>query len=292
MKKLFTERQGGTKPRVVEALDDTTRRGLLALVSARIDEEWLGLSYPFQCQDGYGNAGTDVQKLRQMVEAYGVLWPEHDQDEQSPPTDGQVFDLIEFMYEFVAEPTERGNHSYWGHTHYTYDRGAGRQKFQEDVNRIFERNGIAFELRDGEVVRIGPVELHESLAKATFNTGDSILDELLGSARQKFLNRSLDVRCESLEKLWDAWERLKTVEPGGDKKTQARALLDKSIPEPNFRDRIERDARELTEIGNRFMIRHTETDKIPIADSAQVDYLFQRMFVLIRLLLRASGRGG
>jgi len=40
----------------------------------------------------------------------------------------------------------------------------------------------------------------------------------------------LDVRRESLEKLWDAWERLKTVEPGGDKKAQAKALLDKSIP--------------------------------------------------------------
>jgi hypothetical protein len=226
-----------------------------------------------------------------MMEAYGVLWPKDNQDEQPPPTDGQVFDLTEFTYEFAAEPTELGIHSYWGHTHYSYDRDAGRQRFQEDVNRIFERNGIAFELRDGEVVRIGPVELHESLAEARFNTGDSTLDGLLESARQKFLNRSLDVRRESLEKLWDAWERLKTIEPGGDKKTQAIALLNKSIPEPHFRDRIEREARELTEIGNAFMIRHTETDKIPIADSAQVDYLFQRMFSLIRLLLKASGRG-
>jgi hypothetical protein len=40
------------------------------------------------------------------------------------------------------------------------------------------------------------------------------------------------------------------------------------------------------------MIRHTETDKVPIQDSAQVDYLFQRMFSIIRLLLKASGRGG
>jgi hypothetical protein len=33
---------------------------------------------------------------------------------------------------------------------------------------------------------------------------------------------------------------------------------------------------ELTEIGNRFMVRHTETDKIPITESAHVDYLFHR----------------
>src|SRR5580658_7191622 len=72
---------------------------------------------------------------------------------------------------------------------------------------------------------------------------------------------------------------------------QATALLDKAATEPNFRDRLETEARELTEIGNRFMIRHTEMDKVPIADSAHVDYLFQRMFALIRLLLKASGRG-
>jgi hypothetical protein len=85
---------------------------------------------------------------------------------------------------------------------------------------------------------------------------------------------------------------LKTVEAGKDKKESAKALLDKAATEPIFRFRLEQEARELTEIGNKFMIRHTETDKVPIQDSAHVDYLFQRMFSIIRLLLNASGRGG
>lgn len=37
------------------------------------------------------------------------------------------------------------------------------------------------------------------------------------------------------------------------------------------------------------MIRHTETDKVPIRGSDHVDYLFQRMFAIIRLLLKMSG---
>ncbi len=65
-------------------------------------------------------------------------------------------------------------------------------------------------------------------------TGDDVLDALLEAARHKFLNRSLDVRRESLEKLWDAWERLKTVETGKDKKVSAKALLDKRQPNPCF----------------------------------------------------------
>jgi hypothetical protein len=94
-----------------------------------------------------------------------------------------------------------------------------------------------------------------------------------------------------LEKLWDAWERLKTVEPGKNKQAQVKALLDRAATESNCRDRLEKEARELTEIGNKFMIRHTETDKVPVNESTQVDYLFHRMFAIIRLLLVASGRG-
>jgi chemotaxis regulatin CheY-phosphate phosphatase CheZ len=141
-------------------------------------------------------------------------------------------------------------------------------------------------------VRIAPAVLHETLSAAIFRTGDDPLDELLEVSRQKFLDRSLDIRRESVEKLWDAWERLKTVEPGNDKKAQTTALLNKAATEPRFRERLETEAKELTDIGNRFMIRHTETDKIQIIDSAHIDYLFQRMFSLMRLLLKASGRGG
>jgi hypothetical protein len=178
------------------------------------------------------------------------------------------------------------------HSHYSYDQETGRGRFTDDVNRIFERNGIAFELKLGEVIRVASTTLHESLAETVFKTGDAALDELLEVSRQKFLNRSQAVRRESLEKLWDAWERLKTVEAGKDKKASVKALLDKAATESNFRDRLEQEAKELTEIGNKFMIRHTETDKVPIVDSVQVDYLFQRMFAIILLLLKTSGRGG
>ena len=86
---------------------------------------------------------------------------------------------------------------------------------------------------------------------------------MLEAARYKILNRSIDVRRESLEKLWDAWERLKTVEPGRDKRESAGRLLDKAATEPTLRTRLEEEAIALTNIGNTFMIRHTEIDKIP-----------------------------
>ena len=115
---------------------------------------------------------------------------------------------------------------------------------------------------------MAPTGLQEALAETVFHTGDKALNELLEDARHKFLNRDLKVRRESLEKLWDAWERLKTIEPGKDKKVQATALLAKASIETSFQERLKKEARELTDIGNKFMIRHTETDKVPISESA------------------------
>jgi hypothetical protein len=110
--------------------------------------------------------------------------------------------------------------------------------------------------------------------------------------RTKFLNPDRETRKEGLQRLWDAWERLKTIEPAANKAASIRALLDRAASEPNLRCVIEDDARQLTEVGNTFQIRHHETNKTPIESSDEIDYLFGRLFVLIRLVLRTTGRGG
>jgi hypothetical protein len=292
MKKLFTERHGAAKPRIAESLDDSAKAALLNLFEARVEEEWFGLSFPQKCGDGYAHAGTDLDKFRKTIRGYGLLWPREDLSGSVPPSDGQIFDLIEFACEFIAQANNPRLHSYMSHSHYDYDREAGQEQFVHEVNRIFERNGIAFKLEHGEITRIAPAFLHETLAQAVFQTGDAELDKLLEVSRDKFLNRSLDVRRESLEKLWDAWERLKTLEKGKDKKASVKMLLDTAASDASLRERLEGEATALTDIGNTFMIRHTEVNKIPVVKSEHVDYLFHRMFALVRLLLRTSGRGG
>ena len=293
MKKLFTERYGLIQPRVKDNLEAGFARGLLSIIQVRIDEHWFGMAFPDECRDGAQNAGCDKSKLKQALSVYNVIWPEDWLSvADAVPEDAQTFDLIEFCYEHIAYPKVYDFHSYWRHDHFTYDQEAGRSKFLEDINRAFERSGFAFELKDGEIIRIAPTGLDDILAQTVFKTGDPVLDSLLQTAREKILSKSLDLRKEALEKLWDAWERLKTVEPGKDKRAQAKAILDKVSSEPNLRARLEKEALELTEIGNSFMIRHTETTKTPVVLSAHVDYLYHRMFSLIRLLLISSGRGG
>jgi hypothetical protein len=47
---------------------------------------------------------------------------------------------------------------------------------------------------------------------------------------------------------------------------------------------------ELSAIGNAYHIRHHETKQIPLESSLQIDWLFHRMWALICLLLKSSGR--
>ena len=164
-----------------------------------------------------------------------------------------------------------------------------RRKYisEEDIRQI----NINMMVDSGALMLTINEEIREALRSATFMTGDDDLNALLETARAKYLDPDLSIRKESLEKLWDAWERLKTLEDK-DKKKGATTLLNKSATEPTFRALLEEDAEKLTAIGNNFRIRHSETTKAPIETSEQVDYLFHRMFALIRLLLKKTHRGG
>ena len=142
---------------------------------------------------------------------------------------------------------------------------------------------------NGMAVRLGPPVLHEHLSATVFATGDAELDAMLQTAKVKFLNPDPGVRRESLEKLWDAWERLKTLDGGANKKQSVAQLLAAASPEEHFRERLDREARELTDIGNTFKIRHSETTQIPLGQDEHVDYLFHRLFAIITLCLRMRG---
>jgi hypothetical protein len=218
------------------------------------------------------------------AEVADIAWPF---DINEAPATLTILDLVEFCHRHVSKPTQGTFHSYFKHHHLSFDRDAGQADFRARLNRLFARNGLAYELVvDGKIIRLAPVVLREDLQSAVFQTGDGTLDAMLESARTKFLNPNLQVRREALEKLWDAWERIKTIEPGKDKSEQATAILDKAASEVNFRALLEREARELTKVGNDFLIRHSETNKTQIQPDTHVDYLFHRLFSLIWLLIK------
>ena len=285
----FSDRERAPAARVGEEIGVAAWGGIVATIQSRISDGSLGVGFPDSCPDGRGTTGTDGSAftLTLKAEVPGIVWPFD--TEKAPPTLA-ILDLVEFVFRHVGKPNIRDHHEFFGHNHLTYDRPEGQVEFRRVINRILARNGLAFELgNDGQVVRLASPILREVLATSAFRTGDSELDAMLESARKKFLDPDSIVRREALEKLWDAWERLKTLLPGADKKAGVTALLDKASLEVRFRGILETDARQLTDIGNSFQIRHSETSQFPLTESAHVDYLFHRLFGLVWLLLKKKG---
>lgn len=290
----FSERDEGEQPRNREQIGGSAWGGFQALIRARVEDGSFGASYPESCRDGRGPIGTNENSFWQAMQAE---IPRLSERPWYPSIDGglpntlDMLDLLEFCWRCIGKPVRRDYHNHFGHYHLAYDVEAGRAEFVEAVNRILRRNALAYELTAaGQIERLAPPVLRESLVSSHYRTPDAELNRMLATARRKFLSADEAVRREALEALWDAWERIKTLGPGADKKTQASAMLDRSSgpSSPKFRDALEQEAHELTRIGNGLQIRHTEITQERLSQSEHVDYLFQRLFGLILLLLRKS----
>ena len=94
---------------------------------------------------------------------------------------------------------------------------------------------------------------------------------------------------DALEKLWDAFERLKTLEPGAGKRMQAERLLDgAAAPGTPFRQVLGDEVAALAKIGNTFRIRHSETNQKDLGSPEQIVDLLGRLFAFMRIVLKAT----
>jgi hypothetical protein len=300
MAEYFSDRQRTPKPRTEEVIPPPVWGGIVALIQSSIATGAFASDFPERCQDGGGVTGTDESSFGAAFQAEmpGLSWPlsatasVHDGflSEEKPfaPETLLILDLIEFCYRHVAKPNRDFYYKYFGHYHLTsFDHETGRREFCENVNSMFNRNGIAYELQEnGQIIRTLPTVLGQALASTYFKTGDGTLDQMLEDSRLKFLNRDPRIRRESLERLWDCWERLKTLEDPDVKRRSVIVLLKRAAEDPLFRQMLDDEARDLNGIGNSFHIRHSEVTQSPVTDSSHIDYLFHRLFSMIHLLLK------
>ena len=306
----FSDREFGKKPRIEEQISSEAWGGIVSLIDTLTKNGAFGLAFPDICQNRGITFGTNEQSMTLAArseipdlvkwESRSSGWGGYDEEKElfrvdywplkhsQKPDTYTILDLIQFCYHRVAKPIQNHWDSYCKHHHLTFDQESGQDIFHQDINRIFSRNGLAYEIQEnGQIIRIPPSILGNLFQKANFKTGDSELDLMLTAACNKYLTPNIDVRRESLEKLWDAWERIKTLLPEKDKKSSIIKLFEKASPDEQFREVLNNDANELTRIGNDFQIRHSETNKVPVEASDHIDYLFHRLFSMINLLLKA-----
>lgn len=130
-----------------------------------------------------------------------------------------------------------------------------------------------------------PAALLEALRLRPRST-DTVLDGYLEEACRRIKDPAPAESQIAIEKLWDAWERLKQCPIDSDKKQGIGRKIREACPEPKMQELLHVEADLLTKFGNGFRIRHSERDRPAIGSPELVDYWFHRMFAMLTLLLK------
>ena len=161
--------------------------------------------------------------------------------------------------------------------------------FKKEINDIFELMGILYILTDKKqverIIQNSPItkEVENSINTIQENETKKLLCEAIDLHRSHYPEAPRD----AAEKIWDAFERLKTYYTSLDKKKSAEKIVnDMSNNEQPFADLFDAEFKALTDIGNKYRIRHHETDKIDVTDYKHYDYFFNRCLSLIALAIQ------
>ena len=271
--------------------------------------EYLAWKYPEECPDGHGCCGFNfhqfsedmefeiptlfrkngvIDKPRAMRNVFNVDDVVYDDYDQYA-----LIDLIEFVAQNMRDITRRSHHGFFGHDDLSFGTTNGATIwFIDDINAIFNKTGLLYRLTsDLEVERkeesgIMSDEIEAEIAAIT----EPGLKELLVTAIQKHKSPYPEDQKDAVEKIWDAFERLKSYY--ASKKEEKRQSIDKIVTdisggEEYFKQLFDKEIRTLTDdIGNACHIRHSEVWQVDITDIRHYDYFFNRCLSLIALAIQ------
>lgn len=153
-------------------------------------------------------------------------------------------------------------------------------QFRNEINAIFKLNNINVELRNGEV--------HSTSNKAiglddSTNINEAGLEELIRTAENLYNKGEYSY---AVEKIWDAFERIKTYYPTLDKKKSAEKIInDISYGNEYIKKIFDNEFKVLTDTGNSYRIRHHEINKIDISKELHYKYFYKRYLALISVIV-------
>ncbi len=302
----YTKRHGMRKP-IEQTYDIDTSRYAVLLGCCKKYYDNIAWKYPEECEDGRGCFGLDKITLADemkyeipdlYIDDSGQIgvpredshWFKDKQDvkEYNPYA---LLDFIEFMYENIYDIKQLDYHHFYHHYHLIKlsSRGKIMVAFLDDINACFSKTGLLYQLKaNGEVERIIPNDVATpDIVNTVLNVKEKGTRELLREAINLHRSHDPSASRDSVEKIWDAFERMKTYYRDLDKQQSAnRIVADMAGGSDDYKKLLGEEFDKLTKIGNNFRIRHHETNKIEITDIRYYDYFFNRCLSLIALAVQ------
>ncbi|MGQ1348545.1 AbiJ-NTD4 domain-containing protein [Acinetobacter baumannii] len=299
---LYTQRTLGSKPRINDEITLPLWKGIISFLEKMERKNFFAEAYPEGCMDNPADVwSTDPNKLSNELEIYtNLTWPlkstkepkEFWEDSQPyVPTKYEIFDALEFLYYKVSTPSNGFYHTFCRHYHLNFTKDqVAKTEYSNEINGFFAATGMIYEFNpmNGHVETIVGEETKQLIYNAlSGKMMDSDYHEMLEDACLKITNFRIDVAYQALEKLWDAYERLKCYfDPKNQKEKNISASRIVGLFSDNglFQKEVEEEMRKITMLGNSLRIRHSETYQLKLTDHRQIHYLFRRCLALIVLI--------
>lgn len=295
---LYTERNN-MRTEIVKTYDITIDKYGVIFECCRKYLENISWKYPEYCPDGKFICGLNYESFNANLKFdipdlfrkdYGITVP----DKYDNYNQFGLLDYIEYIAQNVKDIENKGFHSYFSHYHLAFEADNPLhdcrvlEKFIHDINKIFDKTGLLYKLMDScEVER---VIQNDVLTDEIYTNIQTVIEpgvkELLLEAIQLYKSPRPQTQHLSVEKLWDAFERLKTYHMTLSKRESSTRIIETMAN--NNEDYIQlftEEFRNLTTIGNDYRIRHHETNKINISNDKYFDYFFNRCLSLIALAI-------
>lgn len=272
---LYTERHGIRAPREKTYSINRDMYSLLVDCCKKYQKNLTHI-FTMNCHDDFTNSDYIAFDEKAFITRIKIRIPSLFRDEYdricAPLHDYEydqyaLLDLIEFFAQNIEDISERWNNERY-RNYQTIDclnTSDVFENFQEAINEIFIESGLLYELTDEKIIeRI----VENSPLTAEIENNFAVVHEvgtreLLKDAVALYKTPNPSARQDSVEKIWDAFERLKTYYITLDKKHSSEKIVnDMAGGNDKFVDLFNDEFKMLTEIGNKYRIRHHETDKI------------------------------
>ncbi|PHO13721.1 hypothetical protein CPG38_01655 [Malaciobacter marinus] len=297
----FSDIENGVVPRTSEEISIPVWNGIVSIFEEYKNKNYFSENFSEICSDNNQACGFDgklfearlqsevpnIEKPIQILKKTPVFHGFGEADEKKIIDKYATLDFIEFCHKNIAEPTNGSYHDFFQHYHLTFKKSEELESnFREKINQIFERNGILFYINEDGQINRNISESMKPLINQIYNTADTRLNDLVKLAYDKFVLPKIEDRIFALEKIWDAFERMKTYYIEKNKKESINDLISLvSNNNTEFGTLINTECNALTAIGNNYQIRHFETNKIELTDNKHIDYLFYRMVSIMQLFM-------
>lgn len=226
----FSDIELGEKERISENITGDIYQGIISTYKRYAAKNSFSESAPMKCPENYpGVCGFDEKLFINLAKA---TIQNLDLEDLGDDNKYMILDFVQFCYSHIKKAIESVSIPYYNGLidnatytlSYTFEEShSEKEQFRDDINTIFKRNGLVFELQEnGEIRRVVPKGILP-LVSMLYITENEDLNKLIDEAFENFLKVDIKDRRIALEKIWDAFEKIKTYYQEKEKKIPLRS---------------------------------------------------------------------